>query len=603
MTQPESPATALTPAEALDTWLDRAMASARDGKSRLAQLDLSEEYPADMLTALDEFGLPAYYVPDRYGGRLDDHEQLLALWRALSRRDLSLAVAHGKTYLGGAPVWTSGTLEQASDLAADILGGVRVALALSEPDSGADLLSGRVTATRAAGGYQLDGVKWPVNNATRGRRLTVLAQTGNAGRARDYSLFLVDKSRLAPGSYRLLPKARTHGIRGADISGIEFRRAPVAAAALLGPEGTGLETVLRALQLTRTMCAALSLGAGEHALRLTARFTATRVIQERPLAARPHIRSVLARCAALLVAAEAATLTATRSAHSLTGELSVISAIVKGLVPTLADAMIAELSEVLGARSFLTEEYEHGAFQKIWRDHQIVAIFDGSTPVNRDALSRQFPRLVRGYRAGDADWDGLREAAAAGTRPRPLDHARLALLSRHGCSTVQSLPELATRIAGDAAPAGLVARTAALVKLAGELHRRMAGARPAAHPPASHYEWAAGYELVYAGAACLHLWRASTATAPATSGAAATRNAPRAAGWPAEPLWRDALWVRAALRELTSRLAVLLRCAPPAAAADDDEITGQLAGAVLAAAADGSAVTPFGLPGAAGDST
>ncbi|WP_181807365.1 acyl-CoA dehydrogenase family protein [Streptomyces shenzhenensis] len=443
---------ATRPEAALDAILGDPDRSAR----RVAQLDDDEEFPARLCALLDDFGLPAHYVPARWGGAPDDHEHLLRLWRTVARRDLSTMTAHGKTYLGAAPVWIAGDPEQAAATAATVLSGNPVAWALSEPDHGADLLSGSLTATADPGGYRLDGAKWPVNNATRGTHLTLLARTGVTGSARGHSLFLVDKAALTPGTWRALPKAPTHGIRGIDISGIAFDGALLPKAALLGPEGTGIETVLRTLQLTRTMCAVLSLGAGEHALRLTARFTAQRVIQGHPLIDRPHPRSVLGRCAALLAATEAAALVGARSIHGLTAELSVTSTVVKSLAPTLVDSVLGELAELLGVRSYLTGVYEHGAFQKVRRDHQVVSVFDGSTPVNRSALAQQFPRLARAFTTGSHDADGLAEAVSVGTRPRPVDHTALTLSSRHGCSVVQSLPALAESIAARGAPTGLV---------------------------------------------------------------------------------------------------------------------------------------------------
>lgn len=369
---------------------------------------------------------------------------------------------------------------QTAAVSAAVRSGEPFAWALTEPGHGADLANGEVTAARRTGGFLLDGTKWPINNATRADHLVVLARTGDPGTARGHSLFLVDKRRLARGTWRALPKAATHGVRGIDISGIEFSAAELSEAALLGPEGSGLETVLRSLQLTRTMCTALSLGAGEQALRLTAGFTATRLIQRTPLADRPRTRSIVTRCAALLAATEAAASLGARSIHSLTDELSVTSAVVKALAPTLIDAVVADLAELLGLRSFLTGEYAHGAFQKLWRDHHVVAIFDGSTPVNRAALIPQYGRLARGFARADVDTDGLAEAAASGTRPRRLDHRALTLTSRRGCSVVQSLPILAEALADRGAPDGLAEHAAALAATAADIALLMG--RPGPRP-------------------------------------------------------------------------------------------------------------------------
>ncbi|MDQ0753017.1 alkylation response protein AidB-like acyl-CoA dehydrogenase [Streptomyces africanus] len=549
------------------------------GTGRLsAELDAAEVFPAPLVERLDSFGLPAYYVPAEWGGADSDHELLLRLWRTVARHDLSAAIAHGKTYLGAASVWCAGHAEQATTVAAAILAGEPVAWALSEPHHGADLLNGDLTATVHGGGYRLDGVKWPVNNATRARYLTVLARTGTPGTGRGQSLFLVDKTALAPGTWRALPKEPTHGIRGIDISGIAFEGASVHPGALLGREGTGVETVLRALQLTRTMCAALSLGAGEHALRIAATFVAERIVQRRPLLDRAHPRAILGRCAALLAATEAAALVGSRTIHALTGEMSVVSAVVKSLAPTLTDSVIHELAELLGARSFLTGVYAHGAFQKTWRDHQIVSVFDGSTPVNRAALVQQFPRLVREYSAGAADQEGLAEAASAGEPLRPLDRGALTLLSRRGCSVVQSLPALSGALATGTAPEGLAEHAAAVEAATAEVHQLMAAVPPAAHPPMAAYEIAAAYELCYAAAACLHAWSAGRH---------------RQDG---EPLWEDGLWVRAALRALRARLAATLRIPAPVAAPGDDRIDDLLAQRVAQAARSGGPVSPFGTP-------
>lgn len=80
-------------------------------------------FPAGLRARLDAAGLPAFYVPTEWGGRLDDHEVLLRLPRSVARRDVSAAVAHGKTCLGTACVWIAGSPEQAASTAAVLAGG------------------------------------------------------------------------------------------------------------------------------------------------------------------------------------------------------------------------------------------------------------------------------------------------------------------------------------------------------------------------------------------------------------------------------------------------------------------------------------------------
>ncbi|MEV0263475.1 acyl-CoA dehydrogenase family protein [Streptomyces sp. NPDC050617] len=516
------------------------------GPGSLAELDEREAFPAAAIRALDDFGLARHYVPTRYGGLLGDHSELLQLLRAVARRDLTVAVAHAKTFLGGACAWVDGDTAQATALGADIQRGTVAAWGLTERHHGSDLLAGELSATRTAAGWVLDGEKWLINNATRGDLISVLARTDPAGGPRGFSLFLVDKRTLPDGAYSHRPKILTHGIRGADISGIAFHAAPVPEDALIGEVGGGVETVLKALQLTRTVAVGLSLGAADHALSLATGFAEGRNLYGRRLTDLPRVRRILGEISATIFLAEATALVSARSPHALTAEMSVVSAVAKASVPTLAQDAIDRLTELMGTRGFLSRTYAEGQYAKLERDHRIVAIFDGSTAVNRNALIDQFARLARAYRAGRWNEAGLTEAVDTDRELTAFDPARQRLLSGDGCSLVQSLPDAARQIAG-LADRGLlplqVSRMAdELTAVADRLHDDMAALRrtPRDVPPTA-FHLAERYELLYAGAAALRLW---------------LHNAPIADAAAAPQLWRNGLWLAAALAAVLTRLGV-----------------------------------------------
>ncbi|MGV9319647.1 AMP-binding protein [Streptomyces sp. NPDC003660] len=503
----------------------------------VARADRAEEFPADVCRELDALGLPRWFVPARLGGELRGAEELSQLIRILARRDFTVALGHAKTYLGAASVWLAGRPEQAGALAREVCRGAVVSLALTERTHGSDLLAGELRAERTAGGWRLDGEKWLINNAGRAGFVCVLARTRPGGGSRGFSLFLVDKARLAPGTWRALPRVPTHGVRGADISGIAFDGAELPSDALVGVEGAGLEVILKGFQITRTLCSAMSLGMADHALRIATGFARAHRLYGRPLADLPHAARTLAETYADLLAMEAVSLVATRSAHTLTEELSAVSAVVKYLVPTLGDEVIGALRGLLGARAMLVEDFADGAFQKLERDHRIVGIFDGSTAVNLNALINQFPVLARGYRKGLADRDGVTAAARLDGPPPELDHDRLTLYARAGVSVVQTLPE-AVRRAKELAPPSVAERAVRLLALADEVHEELAAHRHSARAvPEAAFDSAGRYALVYAGAASLHLWLENR------DGAAADG-----------PLWHDAAWLDAVLARLLHRL-------------------------------------------------
>src|SRR5690606_25092194 len=266
-----------------------------------------------------------------------------------------------------------------------------------------------------------------------------------------------------------------------------FTGAEVPADAMVGEPGTGLEVLLKALQITRTLCGGMSLGMAEHGLRLAAGFAERHRMFGRALIELPQTARVLAESYADLLVAEAVTLFSTRAIHSLTAEQSVISAVVKYYVPTLADQVVNRLAKVLGARALLVD----GPFQKLQRDHRIVGIFDGNTLVNLNALVNQFSGLARGYRRGLVDHDGLAAAAGPDRAVPAFEPERLSLVSRGGCSLVQDLP---VRAALDVAPE----HVGALLRQADALHAELARCRPAGRDvPPEMFELARRYAGIY----------------------------------------------------------------------------------------------------------
>ncbi|MFJ9590923.1 acyl-CoA dehydrogenase family protein [Streptomyces acidicola] len=514
--------------------------------TRCLELDENEEFPADICRVLEDWGLAEFYIPAEHGGRLTDYETVMQVMRVVARRDLTVAVGHGKTYLGGVCVWISGTPEQGRRLAADIRAGVPVSLALTERAHGSDLLAGDVRGEPGGeGGWRVSGEKWLINNATRGSLLSVLTRTGPDGGPRGFTVLLVDKRPLTEGEhYRCLDKIRTHGIRGADISGIAFDDAPVPADAAVGGEGGGVETVLKALQLTRTMCASLSLGAADHALRIALDFAERRELFGRRLVDLPQARHVLACAAADVLAGEALATVAARSVHSIPDELSVAAAATKYLVPTGTEALIGELTRLLGARAFLKDVHALGMFQKVDRDHRIVGLFDGNTLVNLNSLVNQFRSLGRGWQRGSGDRAGAARAFDLSAPLPPLDPTRLSLVARRGSGIMATLPDSVEALRSEAALRpelkGALAAAERLLAATGRVHEAMDAYRAVVSdvPPAA-FDVARQYSLCLAGAASLGLW---------------AHNHRAASTGRTGELWSDGVWLWPVLDRLLTRL-------------------------------------------------
>jgi alkylation response protein AidB-like acyl-CoA dehydrogenase len=502
--------------------------------ARCAELDAVDGFPDAICGELDGWGVQNYYVPVEHGGALNDYEAALHLMRAIARRDLTVAIAHGKTFLGAVSAWVAGpgpTTERVAEL---VRKRAPVSWGLTERDHGSDLMAGDVAASAVPGGFRLNGEKWLINNATLGRAVSVLARSDPAGGPRGFDVFVVDKDDLPETAFECLPKVYTHGIRGADISGISFRDAFVPTSARLGEPGTGLDIVLKGLQLTRTMCSSLSLGGAEHALRLGVQAAAERPDDE-------ELRRVLAEGYSDLLLLESLSIVAARSVHALTGELSVTSAVVKYLLPTRTDALIRALQRQLGVRSVGVSGFNE--FQKVARDHRIVGIFDGNTLVNLTSIVGSIPLLARRRRDGPAP-DALRETFDLSVTPRNFDPSGLALVARKGSSLLASLPaaveELTQTSHADPELSTVAELAGALLRQAESIAAEMREHRAVAVTiPAASFDLAKRIVLCVAAAAAINFW---------------LRNHELCADTATAPLWRHGHWLSAVLGRILNSL-------------------------------------------------
>lgn len=356
--------------------------------SRSLECDEKEEYPQSAEDALRSWGAAEYLIPVALGGKLGNVEELFSLLRAVARRDLTVAVSFGANLLAALPVWIVGTKQQHHLVTSILRQGDHLALAATERAHGSDLLANQTRVDRDLSGLLLTGEKWLISNARKARAVTVFARTLPQGGPRAFSLFLLDKQSLPPGRWTTLSRVPTLGLRAADLSGLRFRDCPIAEETLIGQTGHAYQTLHRTLTVTKTLCAALALGAADTAFRIVMDFAARRRLYGGTALDIPHVRAQL--CAAFLdiLVCECVAHAATR-ALSAPDEPSVfLAALVKYFVPTVVERVLQSLSVVLGARFFLREGPE-AFFQKVLRDAAIVSVFEGSTAVNLGILASQ----------------------------------------------------------------------------------------------------------------------------------------------------------------------------------------------------------------------
>ncbi len=488
---------------------------------RTAALDEQEVFPEAEIKWLYDWGLQRYYIPTDCGGKFTSFEEFVAFVRVLSRRDLNVAIAF-TTMFWSFLTWMAGTEKQQQKLARymqDEYG--TMCLAYSERDHGSDLVGGSVVGKKVPGGYRLTGEKWPINRATRSGISFVLARTDETGGNRGLSLFMVDKREIDPTHYGNNPKIKTHGIRGADMSGIYFNDCFVPDEMLVGEEGQGLELALKGFQITRALCAAFSQGSADTCLRTTLNFALNRKIYGKTVWDMPHPRRVLVHGFLDILACDCVNIAAARGFHVAPRQFSVWSAVDKYFVPVTLEKMQQDISVVLGARFYMRDEHDYGVFQKMLRDSSIISVFDGSSVVNLHSLILQRRQLAKGRRRRKpkdviAIQERLHNSFDLATELPKFDPSQLDLISRGTDDVPQGLESALAALEAMGTPLDvdvavlecLKQQYQVLLQVLDEQDDVVAGGSfEHGHDQSFEaFEEAKRYCHIHAATACLHMW-------------------------------------------------------------------------------------------------
>lgn len=494
---------------------------------------------------LDEFGIVDEYVPRSLGGRLDAMDTLVRVMRPVMRRDVGLAIGHGMTtFMAASDVWAAGSPRQRNWLAGLLRKGGRAAIAQHETAHSNDYVRSQVTARRSPGGYLISGGKPLVNNLERAGALVLFCRTDPAPGSRSHSVLLLEPGQLSDARAAVTARRTPVGLRGCRFAGVEFDDCPVPRSALLGPEGSGIETALRSFQISRTVIAATAVAALDTSLRTAVRFDRE---QSGGWQARgtdgSRTGAALTNAFVDLLLYDSLAVVATRALHLLPAETSVYSSALKYLLPRVLTEPMYDLSIVLGS-DFYTREGTLGIFQKHVRDVPVLSLGHAGTVACQATVIPQMPRLARG------SWFVEDEAPAAlfrldGDLP-PLRGDRLAL----ACGR-DSLSATMLAVAAGIHGRGPVER--ALRTLAGLLVEefrdvrgrvlRLEAAGPASRAQPARFALMDRYTLLLAGAAVLGVWDQGR--------------------YGSDPFLADPSWAAAALHRICRRLGTRVAALPP----------------------------------------
>jgi alkylation response protein AidB-like acyl-CoA dehydrogenase len=352
-----------------------------------ARIDDTGLFPSTLIQKAAAHGYLGLRVSKAFGGRELDHVSYALTIEAIARGSATVAVILAvQNSLVAEVIARAGSDAQQKQWLARLAAGETIgAFALSEADAGTDAANQQTVATRADGGYRLDGRKvWVANGETAGLAI-VFAATEPGARGRGISAFLLPLDR---AGVRREPGVDSLGVRGLGCVDLVLTDVVVSEDERLGAENQGFAIARQALDGGRVAIAAQALGVGQAALDEALAHAKTRQTFGRPIAEYQAVQWFLADIATELEAARMLTLKAAAAAD-LADPYGPEAAMAKLAASEAAHHAADKAMQVLASAG-----YRRGSVvERLFRDARATEIYQGTSEVQRmiiaaDVLSR-----------------------------------------------------------------------------------------------------------------------------------------------------------------------------------------------------------------------